>query len=159
MPPRESSLHILLVEDNEDTLRYLATVLRRRGHDVVTADTIAAARQAVSRAGRPFELLLSDIELPDGNGLELMRDLRGRGEIPGIAMSGFGAEEDIQLSHAAGFFDHLIKPIDPTRLDAAIRRAAEAARAGESDDDDELSWSPTRGGDSGPFRVISTHEP
>ena len=129
-PAPEPSLRVLLVEDNEDTLRYLATVLRRRGHDVVTADTIAAARQALGRADRPFELLLSDIELPDGTGLELMRDLRDRGEIPGIAMSGFGAEEDIQLSRTAGFFDHLIKPIDTTRLDAAIRRAAETARAG-----------------------------
>jgi PAS domain S-box-containing protein len=158
-PPRESSLHMLLVEDNADTLRYLATVLRRRGHDVVTADTIAAARQALARADRPFDLLLSDIELPDGNGLELMRDLRDRSEIPGIAMSGFGAEEDLQLSRAAGFLDHLIKPIDPARLDAAIRRAAEAARTGRSDDDDGSSGSSTAEPSSGPFRVVSMHEP
>jgi PAS domain S-box-containing protein len=156
-PPHESGLRVLLVEDNQDTLRFLATVLRGRGHDVVTADTIAAARQAVGRSERPFELLVSDIELPDGNGLELMRELAARGGIRGFAMSGYGAEEDLELSRAAGFFEHLIKPIGPSRLDAAIRGACDAARAGEADDEDE-SWSPTRGGDSGPFRVISTHE-
>ncbi len=158
-PAPEPSLRVLLVEDNEDTLRYLATVLRRRGHDVVTADTIAAARQALGRADRPFELLLSDIELPDGTGLELMRDLRDRGEIPGIAMSGFGAEEDIQLSRTAGFFDHLIKPIDTTRLDAAIRRAAETARAGASNHAEGSVGSNKRDSGSGPFRVVSIHEP
>jgi CheY-like chemotaxis protein len=157
-PPHEPGLRVLLVEDNQDTLRFLATVLRGRGHDVVTADTIAAARQAVGRSERPFELLVSDIELPDGNGLELMRELGARGGIRGIAMSGYGAEEDLELSRAAGFLKHLIKPIDPSRLDAAIRRACDAAPSAEADDEDE-SWSPTRGGDSGPFRVISTHEP
>jgi PAS domain S-box-containing protein len=157
-PSCEAGLRVLLVEDNEDTLRFLATMLRGRGHEVVTADTIAAARRAVSRAERPFDLLLSDIELPDGLGLTLMRELGGRGGIRGIAMSGFGAEEDLQLSREAGFLDHLIKPIEPHRLDAAIRRALNADRAGGTDDEDETSWSPARGGDSGPFRVISMYE-
>ncbi len=155
----ESGLRVLIVEDNPDTLRFLATVLRARGHEVITADTIAAAREALRRAERPFELLLSDIELPDGNGLELMRDLRGRGGLRGIAMSGFGAEEDLNLSRSVGFLDHLIKPIDPQRLDAAIRRACGVGPGGGSgDEEDEASWSPARGGDSGPFRVLSTHE-
>ena len=70
-------------------------------------------------------------------------------------MSGFGTEEDLQLSRDAGFLDHLTKPIDLNRLDAVIRRTCDAARDGESDDDDESSWSPSRGGDSGPFRVLS----
>ena len=74
-------------------------------------------------------------------------------------MSGFGTEEDLQLSRDAGFLDHLIKPIDPNRLDAAIRRAAEAARTGESDDEDGSSGRAPRSADSGPFRVVSMHEP
>ena len=96
-PSRTTRFRILLVEDNRDTLRYLATVLRGRGHDVVTAETIGAAREAVRRAERPFNLLLSDIELPDGTGLQLMRELGGRAGLRGIAMSGFGTEEDLQV--------------------------------------------------------------
>jgi CheY-like chemotaxis protein len=150
--PDATRLRILLVEDNRDTLRYLATILRGRGHDVVTAETVAAAREAARRAERPFEVLLSDIELPDGTGLELMRELGGRGGLRGVAMSGFGTEEDLQFSRAAGFFEHLIKPIDPRRLDEALRRAGESG-------DNELLWSPTREGDSGPFPVFSMQKP
>jgi len=118
-----SDLRILLVDDNKDTLRFLATVLRERGHDVVTADRIATARAAVDEAKVPFDLLLSDIELPDGDGLYLMRELNVGGDMLGIAVSGFGAEEDLRLSREAGFSDHLTKPIDLNRLEAAIRRA------------------------------------
>jgi DNA-binding response OmpR family regulator len=116
-------LRILLVEDNPDTLRFLASVLRKRGHEVVTADCIAAARASATEPDAPFDLLLSDIELPDGNGLELMRELGARGGWLGIAMSGFGTDEDLQLSRDAGFLDHLTKPIDLNQLDAVIRRA------------------------------------
>jgi PAS domain S-box-containing protein len=123
-----SDLRILLVEDNNDTRRFLAKVLRQRGHDVVTADRVATARAAVDEATVPFDLLLSDIELPDGDGHYLMRELCASREMPGIAVSGFGADEDLRLSREAGFVDHLTKPIDLTRLEAAIRRATSSAR-------------------------------
>ncbi len=118
-----SDLRILLVEDNKDTRRYLASVLRQRGHSVVTADRVATARAAVHEAKAPFDLLLSDIELPDGDGHYLMRELSASGSMRGIAVSGFGAEEDLRQSREAGFIDHLIKPVDLNRLEAAIRRA------------------------------------
>jgi PAS domain S-box-containing protein len=120
---RRSDLRILVVEDNTDTLRYLAAVLRQRGHDVVTADRVATARAAFHEAKVPFDLLLSDIELPDGDGLYLMRELGARGSMLGIAVSGFGGEEDRRQSREAGFVDHLTKPIDLNRLEAAIHRA------------------------------------
>jgi signal transduction histidine kinase len=120
---RRSDLRILVVEDNADTLRYLATVLRKRGHNVVTADRVATARAAVDEATVPFDLLLSDIELPDGDGLYLMRELGARTPMVGIAVSGFGGEEDRRQSREAGFFDHLTKPVDLNRLEAAIHRA------------------------------------
>ena len=120
---RRSDLRILVVEDNTDTLRYLATVLRQRGHDVVTADRVATARAAFDEAKVPFDLLLSDIELPDGDGLYLMRELGARGPMLGIAVSGFGGEEDRRQSREAGFVDHLTKPVDLNRLEAAIHRA------------------------------------
>jgi PAS domain S-box-containing protein len=120
---RRSDLRILVVEDNLDTLRYLATVLRQRGHEVVTADRVATARAAFEEAKVPFDLLLSDIELPDGDGLFLMRELGARGPMLGIAVSGFGGEEDRRQSREAGFVDHLTKPVDLNRLEAAIHRA------------------------------------
>jgi CheY-like chemotaxis protein len=154
-------LRILVVEDNEDTLRFLAIVLRQRGHEVVTAAGIAAARAAVHQAEAPFDMLLSDIELPDGSGLELMRELNTRGCVSGIAMSGFGAEEDLQLSREAGFFDHLTKPIDSKRLDAAIHRAAARAAGREVElvDEEGAFRSRAWGSDSGVFRLVSVAMP
>jgi PAS domain S-box-containing protein len=126
-PIGRSGLRILLVDDNLDTLRYLSTVLRQRGHVVVTADCVAAARAAVNEAILPFDLLLSDIELPDGDGHFLMRELSASVRIPGIAVSGFGAEEDVRQSREAGFFEHLTKPVEFSSLLAAIHRATSGA--------------------------------
>jgi CheY-like chemotaxis protein len=118
---RPATLRILVVEDNADTLRYFGLSLRRHGCQVATAASLAAARQAA--AGADFDLLISDIELTDGSGLELMRELRPRG-IPGIAVSGYGSEDDLRESHAAGFSIHLVKPVLADALDEAICRVA-----------------------------------
>jgi DNA-binding response OmpR family regulator len=116
-------LRILLVEDNRDTLQFLCLILRQRGHAVRTAATLAEARAEVERAGAgDLDLLISDIELPDGTGLELMRAMDGGRGVPGIAMSGFGSEEDVRMSREAGFAVHLTKPIDIARLEAAIQQ-------------------------------------
>ena len=123
-------LRILLVDDNADTLRFLSSLLRHRGYDIVTADCLAAARAAVNEAKVPFDLLLSDIALPDGDGMMLMRELKNRTPTPGISVSGFGAEEDRRRSREAGFFEHLIKPVEMGRLEAAIRRGRLRARVG-----------------------------
>ena len=121
----EAGASILLVDDNKDVLRYLKIVLEMKGHRVGTATDLSSAFEAVRQ---PFDLLISDIELPDGSGLELMRNLRGR--VPGIAISGFGAPEDIQLSLDAGFASHLTKPLETSRLDTAIREALAARDRG-----------------------------
>ncbi|WP_169977385.1 ATP-binding protein [Tautonia rosea] len=114
-------LHILLVEDNRDTLSSLARALRAKGHRVLTASDCTGARLAIQK--HQPDLLLSDIELPDGSGLELMRELVRSTRIPGIAMSGYGSEEDIRRSVSAGFAEHLIKPITVSRVEHAIRRS------------------------------------
>jgi CheY-like chemotaxis protein len=124
-PPPSRGLRILLVEDNRDSLRYLALVLRARGHEVTPVARLAQALEAAD--GGEFSLLISDIELPDGSGLELMRRLRGRG-LPGVALSGYGTEEDVRASLDAGFAEHLTKPVDVARLEAAIRRAVSVCR-------------------------------
>jgi signal transduction histidine kinase/ActR/RegA family two-component response regulator len=114
------TLRILLVEDNQDTLQFLALILGRRGYEVYTAANLAEARAAV--AAERFDLLISDIELPDGTSLGLVRELRDR-RIPSIAMSGYGSEEDLRQSLEAGFVEHLTKPIDLGRLEEAMSRA------------------------------------
>ncbi len=116
------SRSVLLVEDNRDTLRYLAALLGHRGYRVSTASGVAEAE--VAAAGSPFDVLISDIELPDGSGLDLMRSLRGR--VVGLAVSGFGSDSDVQLSLEAGFAAHLTKPLDFARLEAALRDALAA---------------------------------
>jgi PAS domain S-box-containing protein len=118
---RTRPLRILLLEDNKDTLRSLARILGQRGHEVRTAARLAEAMDAA--ADGVYDLVLSDIELPDGTGLELMRSLGGR-PVRGIAMSGYGSEEDIQQSLAAGYDEHLTKPVDIYRLEEAIGRVA-----------------------------------
>jgi PAS domain S-box-containing protein len=154
---------ILLVEDNKDTLTYLATVLRKRGHQVVAADCFAAALATVKAAETPFDLLISDIELPDGDGLQLIREIKHIEPMAAIAMSGFGAEEDLQLSREAGFFDHLTKPIDLKRLDEAIRSAiaatAKSGRDAKSDDESEPFSLRTDGNSSGAFKINWSVDP
>lgn len=117
--PLTGRLKILLVEDQLDTLQFLAMVLRLRGHEVVEAASLTGARAAAN--GSAFDLLISDIELPDGTGLELMRELRDTGAWSGIAMSGYGSQEDVGQSRAAGFAAHLTKPVDLATLEAVIR--------------------------------------
>jgi PAS domain S-box-containing protein len=160
-PSRDNS-RILLVEDNKDTLAYLATVLRKRGHQVVTADCFSAALAAVNEAEIPFNLLISDIELPDGDGLQLIREIKHTKQLAAIAMSGFGAEEDLRQSREAGFFDHLTKPIDLKRLDSAIRSAAAATETGrenELDSESEPFSLRTDGNSSGAFKIVWPVEP
>jgi two-component system CheB/CheR fusion protein len=114
-------LRILLVDDEPDTARFLAHVLGSHGHEVVVASSLSAAREAVAAPGL-FDLLISDIELPDGTGLDLMRE-RG-GAFPAIALSGYGAEEDRAETRRAGFHAHLTKPVEADRLCALVAQVA-----------------------------------
>ncbi|HEY7214016.1 MAG TPA: MASE1 domain-containing protein [Thermoanaerobaculia bacterium] len=114
-------LHILLVEDHADTAEAMAELLSMLGYRVTAASNLAEAR-AAAKAER-FDLLVSDLGLPDGSGLDLMRDLaRRNGDVlPGIALSGYGMEEDVRQSLEAGFRKHLTKPVTLQSLEAAIR--------------------------------------
>ena len=111
---------VLLVEDHADTLAALRDLLTEMSCDVVTAGTLREAF-AAAEAGS-FELVLSDLGLPDGSGLELMRSLRERYGLAGIAVTGYGMEEDLRRSLAAGFVEHLVKPITFEKLETAIDR-------------------------------------
>jgi PAS domain S-box-containing protein len=132
-PSGRSGLNVLLVEDNRETLRYLTLILQQRSYNVVPVDRVSAALDAAREVR--FDLLISDIELPDGTGLELMHGLGGGQTLPGIAISGYGSEEDLRNSARAGFAEHLTKPIDVNRLESAIRHvvALFATRSGSPD--------------------------
>ncbi len=117
---------VLLVDDHIDTARAMGKLLQRWGCIVQTADTVASALKAAD-AVRP-DVLVSDIGLPDGSGLDLIRQLLARHPVRGIAVSGFGMEEDVARSRAAGFLEHLVKPVDVKRLEQMVRRVAAGGR-------------------------------
>jgi CheY-like chemotaxis protein len=87
---------------------------------VVLAGTLEQALAAAEQA--PFDLVMSDIGLPDGSGFDLMSLLRERHGLSGIALTGFGMEQDIEQGRRSGFQDHLIKPITFERLERAVQR-------------------------------------
>lgn len=111
---------ILLVEDHPDSGTALSKLLIRRGHSVQLARDMRSAIAAAAVNG--FDLVISDLGLPDGSGAQLMTQLRHAG-LPGIAISGFGMKGDIETSLAAGFSEHLVKPLNLESLEAAIDRA------------------------------------
>ncbi|MFZ3374589.1 MAG: response regulator, partial [Chthoniobacterales bacterium] len=124
------SVRILLVEDHEDTNRSLTNLLRRRGYHVQPATTFRAALDHA--ANEQFDVLVSDIGLPDGSGIDLLQKLNAARPIIGIALTGFGMESDIRQSRDVGFSHHLIKPVDLNKLDSIIQEVALADRAGQA---------------------------
>jgi PAS domain S-box-containing protein len=124
-------LRILLVEDHGVTAKMMLKVLAGDGHTVETAGDVAAALELAGR--HDFDLLLSDLGLPDGSGHDLMRELRLRGhKFPAVALSGYGQEEDIERSRQAGFAAHLTKPASREALARTIA-AIIAGRGGEQE--------------------------
>jgi signal transduction histidine kinase len=115
------ALKILLVDDHEDTCAALQKLLTRRGHLVAVTHNVRSAMETALRD--KFDLLISDIALSDGTGIDLMMQLRAISNVPGIAISGFGNNGDIERSLRAGFSEHLIKPVKLDNLEAAIERA------------------------------------
>jgi signal transduction histidine kinase len=120
--PPSARWRILLVDDHVDTLETLGRILVRRGHTVFTARDASTA--VAIAAAEPLHFLVSDIGLPDRSGLELIREIRAIQNVQGIALSGFGAAADIDQSQAAGYFGHLIKPIDVSELLTLLTQAA-----------------------------------
>jgi PAS domain S-box-containing protein len=123
MPANAPRLHrLLLVEDHDATLQVLTRLLVRAGHQVIPVRNMAEALQAA--AANKVDLVVSDLGLPDGTGTQLMQQLRDTYGLRGIALSGYGMEEDIERSHEAGFVTHLIKPVDFHQLERAMREFA-----------------------------------
>jgi two-component system, chemotaxis family, CheB/CheR fusion protein len=110
---------ILLVDDHVDTIRSMQLFLQAGGYHVTTAESVEAALR--SAAEEEFDLLVGDIGLPGGSGEDLIRQLREKGHnLPSVALSGYGTQEVIERSLAAGFQVHLIKPVSPQQLETTI---------------------------------------
>jgi signal transduction histidine kinase/ActR/RegA family two-component response regulator len=136
VPEREAgrSLRVLVVEDHQDTADQFARLLRRAGHEVTCAGSIKEAQTCASVAPGPnracaFDILISDLDLPDGSGRELMRDLAQRFSLRGIAVSGHGMKEDVDGSMAAGFSYHITKPVNWVELKAVMDRMSDEIHA------------------------------
>jgi len=120
MPAR--TVRVLLVEDHKDTARVMTKLLRGNGYEVECVHSVTEAVAMLK--GRRFDMLVSDIGLPDGSGLDLMRQAQIIQPLVGVALSGFGMEHDIRRSKEAGFAEHLTKPLNFQLLIDAIERLA-----------------------------------
>jgi PAS domain S-box-containing protein len=110
---------ILLVEDNPDSLRALSMSLSLLGYQVRSANSLRTALAAAEDGG--YDLILSDLELGDGTGLDLLRSIGPSRAVPAIVLTGYGSEEDRKMCLEAGFETHLIKPVETRQLGEAIR--------------------------------------
>ena len=108
------------MEDHRDTLEVIRAILVQRGFDVRSAASVGDAERV---AAEGFDLLLCDIDLPDGDGIELLRRLSAARPVRAIAMSGYGTADDVARSIGAGFRRHLVKPFTTDRLFEAIALA------------------------------------
>jgi signal transduction histidine kinase/CheY-like chemotaxis protein len=118
--PRASGVRVLLVEDHAPTRNALTTLLMRRSFHVESAGSLAEARVLAGK--NEYQLLISDIGLPDGDGYELMTEL-GSARVKGIALTGYGMEDDVAFSQSAGFVAHLTKPVSIKSLESALAAA------------------------------------
>jgi signal transduction histidine kinase len=126
-PSESQVLKLLVVEDHFDTAAALRQLLVKRGYEVRCAHSVAEALKVADEF--PFDILITDIGLPDGTGVELFSRLKERHKngaaMHGIALSGFGMEEDLSRSHQAGFSAHLTKPVAFSQLHRCLVKIAE----------------------------------
>lgn len=120
-------LRLLVIEDHEPTLTVLTRLLRQNGHDVLTGSTVNDA--LLLARSHTFDLVVTDIGLPDGNGIDLMRQLSEKYGLRGIALSGYGMPEDRLNTQQAGFVAHLVKPINFEQLDHVLQQIAPAVES------------------------------
>jgi CheY-like chemotaxis protein len=119
---KKSGMRILLVEDHEPTRTAMSHLLTRRDCKVISATSVAEARALARREN--FDLVVSDIGLPDGNGYTLMSELRDEFGLKGIALTGYGMEQDVKRGQNAGFVAYLIKPVRIESLEKALSDAS-----------------------------------
>ena len=134
---------ILIVDDNQDLLNLVTTALRSTGYNQLTACTGCAAAQAAFAANRP-DLMILDINLPDGDGFTLFRTLHSMADIPALFLSARDADADRLFGLGLGADDYITKPFDSkemaARVKAVLRRTMGQTEEEEEKADDTLSF-------------------
>jgi len=125
--PAGRPLDVLLIEDHEDTADVMARLLETYGHTVTTAALLAEALAAIER--RHFDLVISDLGLPDGSGLDFVRAFRQHSGVPAVALTGYGMDDDVRRCLEAGFTAHLTKPVSIQQLELVLADAAKLPAA------------------------------
>jgi PAS domain S-box-containing protein len=126
--PAMQAARVLLVEDHLGTAQVMKMCLEDFGYEVVHAGSVAQALQAAE--AQPFDIVLTDLGLPDASGVEVGRALSGR--MPVVALSGFGAAADLRGTADAGFSGHLVKPVEPAQIHALLQQILLARAAGRN---------------------------
>ncbi|MFM0716144.1 response regulator [Paraburkholderia strydomiana] len=114
-------LTILLIEDHVDTAEVMAQLIRGLGHDVTVVGRVDDALAATQQ--QAFDLIVSDVGLPDGTGLDFIKAFREHSDAPAVALTGFGTDEDVRRCLSAGFTSHLTKPVNFGQLETMIESA------------------------------------
>jgi PAS domain S-box-containing protein len=122
-------LTILLIEDHVDTAEVMSQLISGLGHAVTVVSRVADALAATQATD--FDLIVSDVGLPDGTGLDFIAAFRERSDAPAVALTGFGTDDDVRRCLAAGFTSHLTKPVNFIQLEQVIEQAA-TVKAGKS---------------------------
>ncbi|WP_345813998.1 response regulator [Paraburkholderia sp. PREW-6R] len=122
-------LTILLIEDHLDTAEVMEQLIRSLGHDVTTVGRVDDALAATQL--QTFDLVVSDVGLPDGTGLDFIKAFREHSDAPAVALTGFGTDEDVRRCLSAGFTSHLTKPVNFSQLETMIESAVK--RKGTTD--------------------------
>jgi DNA-binding response OmpR family regulator len=115
-------LRILVVEDHGDTLQALSNLLKHFGHEISVAGDADGARRIIG--SKELDVVLADIGLPDGSGYDLVAEAKRRQCVKAVALTGFGASDDIERGKEAGFDFHLTKPVDFHELRAVLGQIA-----------------------------------
>jgi CheY-like chemotaxis protein len=111
---------VLVVDDDADSAELYAALLDRRGLEVTIATSYAAALQVARTA--EFDVIMTDINLPDGDGCDLFHQVRRIRDVPGIAVTGLSGGDARRRSQEAGFVEHIVKPVDVERVVQIVRR-------------------------------------
>ena len=128
---------VLVVDDESDLRDLLTLTLVRMGLDADSAESVARARELM--ASRAYSLCLTDMRLPDGSGLDLVREVHGRGGPKIAVITAFGSAENAVAALKAGAFDYLTKPVDLDQLRLLVRSALRGLAPGAKQDQDVAS--------------------